>query len=216
MAEQQSHPFSWLADLLPTHRPLSMLDIGCGDCPEGETLLAGGVQVTGIDFDEQAIAAAHTRLPDARFICADAAVLTEGWTAPFDAVLFRRPDIAAQPARWQKILTLTPGWLSPGGRIILTTPGPQEAALARQLLEQAGFLFATKEQLDVEGECFLVTATGTAAAKPGRVPAAAMKVMRWEEEENNPAMYCDPKTGLCSPAPEKNGILLEKEDVKTS
>jgi len=216
MSEQQDHSFMWLIGRLPSDRPLRVLDVGCGECLEGETLLSTGVDLVGIDFDEKAIATTCARLPRAKFICADAAALDSDWTSPFDVVLFRRPDIAAQPARWRGILALAPGWLTPGGRVLLTTPGPQEADWGRQWLKESGFKDTRLEQLDTEDERLLVTATQPDVRKSAQVPAMPINVIRWDEEDNDPALFCDPRTGMCSPAPINTDSLLEEEHVNES
>ncbi|MBX7252922.1 MAG: class I SAM-dependent methyltransferase [Candidatus Promineofilum sp.] len=198
------YPFRWLGVRLPAGRPLRLLTVGCGACPEGKSLLAAGVELTGVDFDEQAIATARARLPEATFICRDAARFDPGQDSLFDVILLRRPDIAAQPAPWQAILTRIPARLAPGGQVMLTTPGPHEAALAADWLLAAGFARVHKEPLDADDEHFLVTASQPAMGKAMPIPATkplAVNVVLWNEDDDEAAPVCDLTTGLCSPAP---------------
>jgi SAM-dependent methyltransferase len=122
---------------LPGARPLRVLDLGCGECLEAEALLAAGVGVTAVDIDEAAVDSARARVANATFACEDASVARVG--GELDVVLLRRPDLAAQPDRWQKVFLSLRQSLVAAGQVIVTTPGRREADLARRWLEGSGF-----------------------------------------------------------------------------
>ena len=213
MTEDTHTDFSWLVEMLPAKRPLRLLDLGCADCPEAEALVAAGVEVVGVDLDEAAIVAARCRMPGARFRCSDAADMLRSHQASFDVVLVRRPDLAAQPERWRQVLTRAATCLAPHGRVLLTTPGPEEARLARKWLEAPGFA-RVEEAVLAKGELFVVTATEPALrpASPGpRLPAG---VVRWDGEDE--AEVCDVKTGTCGPPGRTTGNRPENDHVTQS
>ncbi len=145
---------------LPPGTALRVLDIGCGVAEEvGELLASGRVRdFLGVDLDEGAIAEARARWPGARFVCADAARLSPGRIRRFDAILLRRPDLLAQPGRWRQVFAWLPGWLSPGGRVILTLIGEEEARLARRWLEEDGLRLLGVESLPWPEESILLLA----------------------------------------------------------
>ncbi|HEY3439672.1 MAG TPA: methyltransferase domain-containing protein [Paludibaculum sp.] len=207
---------SWLERCLAPSRPLRLLDVGCGECHEGESLIAAGVSLTGIDLDESAIASARIRLSTAKFVCGDAAAFKPSRESLFDVVLVRRPDLAAQPARWRTILASAPVWLTGRGCVVLTTPGPHEAHLGRRWLDEAGFAKTTLEPIEADGERFLVTAMGPEKTNVQQKSAIPEDVVVWEQDEEAPAPFCDPRTGMCSPAPAHNDVSKEKEHVRES
>ena len=178
--------FEWILSRLPAERPLRVLDIGCGECPEASTLIASGVELTGVDADEAAIAKARAAAPGATFIAADAATLQPaGWSSPFDRVLLRRPELAAAPGTWRRIISFVPSWLSARGRAIVSTPGSSEAEMARKWLDEAGLAVAPTIQLGADGERYVVT-----AARPAPAPLV------WEDGEAG--HVCDLATGTCT------------------
>ncbi|MCP4195649.1 MAG: class I SAM-dependent methyltransferase [Proteobacteria bacterium] len=83
--------------------PVRLLDIGCGTAVEAEPLLASGLitEFVGVDLDETAISLVQSRLPQATFLCADAAALDD--SHHYDVILIRRPDLLARPAGWQQV-----------------------------------------------------------------------------------------------------------------
>ncbi len=183
--------FEWILSRLPPERPLRVLDVGCGDCPEAPALLAAGVELTGIDTDERAIVRARTTSPAAAFVCADAATLKPGWSAPFDVVLLRRPELAASPQAWRRIFSSIPSWLSPRGQVIVSTPGPSEAEAAGRWLDEAGLAAAPAVQLGAEQERYAVTATRPVPATDPTTPVV------WEDD-SEPGAVCDLATGTCT------------------
>lgn len=192
---QQDGAFDWLVKRLPGSRPLRVLDVGCGECLEGEALVTEGVDLIGIDLDEATIASARERLPGATFMCADAATLDGLWRHPFDLLIVRRPDVAAQPDRWRHVLEVAATWLSPGGLVLLTTPGPHEADLASQWLGQLGFLSTQSALVALEDEAHLVAARAAEDLLAGAKPSTA-RVANWIDFEE-PGLVCDLRTGVC-------------------
>ncbi len=182
--------FEWILSRLPTERPLRVLDVGCGDCPEAPALLAAGVELTGIDTDERAIVRARTTSPAAAFVCADAATLMPG-SAPFDVVLLRRPELAASPGTWRRIISSIPSWLSPRGRVIVSTPGPSEAEATGRWLDEAGLATAPAVQLGAEEERYVVTAARPVPANEPTTPVV------WEDDSEL-GVVCDLATGTCT------------------
>ncbi len=88
--------------------PVRLLDIGCGTAVEAEPLLATGLiaEFVGVDLDETAVSQAQSRLPQAAFVCTDAAALDD--SHHYDIILIRRPDLLAQPAGWQPVFAKLP------------------------------------------------------------------------------------------------------------
>ena len=213
-AEDSQVDFTWLTSRLPTGRPLRLFDIGCGSCPEGDALSLAGVEVTGIDLDEEAIQSARARLPGGTFLCGDAGDLAGKHDHSFEVILLRRPDLTAQPARWRKVLSMVCDWLASDGQVLLSTPGPEEARLGLCWLDEAGFLKTNQETLDHPGERFLLTAREPIAGQAKSRPALPGNVIRWEDDEAIAA--CDPRTGMCGTVPSDDGPSLETDHVQTS
>ncbi|HEY3383498.1 MAG TPA: methyltransferase domain-containing protein [Vicinamibacterales bacterium] len=187
----QHETYRWLVERLPGERPLRLLDLGCGECLEAEALLAAGVDVTGLDIDEAAVDSAQARVANATFACEDASAARRG--EEFDVVLLRRPDLAAQPDRWQRVFLSVRQSLGAAGQIMVTTPGRREADLACRWLEQSGF----------------GTATGPAAAN-AQTHVTSPLVRVWDDIGEEPAELCDLKTGHCGPL---RGSTLEDDDA---
>ncbi len=213
---QSIRTFEWITRRLPSARPLRVLDVGCGECPEGETLLVAGVSFTGLDLDEGAVSLACGRLPGATFICGDAASFKPEPATPFDVVFLRRPDLAAQPGRWRIALASMPAWLTPNGRVLLTTPGPGEARLGQRWLAEAGFAETTLEQSDEEGEGYVVTAMRPKAMSVHEGKPMLEDVIVWQDDGSEPAPFCDPRTGMCGGLPVSNEFSKEKDNVDKS
>ncbi|MGW1160130.1 class I SAM-dependent methyltransferase [Streptomyces sp. NPDC002519] len=99
----------------------TVLDLGCGSgVPVARTLTEVGYQVTGVDISEMQIRRARERVPQAKFVHADATAVSFG-AASFDAVvsffaLIHIP-LAEQPPLLRKIA----GWLRPGGCFVAIT-----------------------------------------------------------------------------------------------
>lgn len=196
--------YSWLLDWLPANRPIHLLDIGCSDCPECETLLNAGITLTGVDQDETAIREASQRRGGGRFLTADAAALPKIQPDGFDAVLIRRPDLFAQPTRWRQIFLRLPDHLQMGASVTVTTIGKKEAATAAQWLEDSGFAVTRSVSAGPEGEREIITAHLLKAVRPAAkseaVPNRA-RVIQWDDD---PGLACDTTTGVCA-TPQTDG-----------
>ena len=177
----------WLAD----KAPVRLLDIGCGTAVEAEPLLATGLiaEFVGVDLDESAVSLAQSHLPQATFVCADAAALDD--SHHYNVILIRRPDLLAQPSSWQLVFAKLPDLLEPSGRIIVTVIGEQEAALSRQWLTANALPIIHTETLPLAEESYLLVADAPAIKAPS---SFTLKTLDFAEGEG---MYCDPLTGLC-------------------
>jgi 2-polyprenyl-3-methyl-5-hydroxy-6-metoxy-1,4-benzoquinol methylase len=111
----------WLAGLrerLPAG--VRVLDLGCGcGVPVARALAASGYQVTGVDISAIQISRAHSLVPGAAFVHADATTVAFAPSA-FDAIvclyaLFHLP-LRAQPL----LLARIAGWLRPAGWLLAT------------------------------------------------------------------------------------------------
>lgn len=194
-----SERFAHLIARIPPERPVQVLDLGCSECLEGEALLAAGVGLTGVDQDEVSIRAAGRRLPNATFVCADAAELPDDWRGRFGMILIRRPDLLAQPERWRLVFGRLSGWLSAGGRVVVTTVSAGEAYLVAQWLAESGFDMTDREELPMTDEAKIMV--GVISAKPAagneKTPQTLPKrVVKWDDNEAGPV--CDLETGKCS------------------
>lgn len=124
-----------LLSVLPT-APARVADLGCGTGTLARLLVDEGYAVDGVDFSPEMIARARTKVPEARFVTADAATppLESG---QYDAVLCRHvlwamEDPATALARWFDLL-------KPGGAAVLvegrwSTDAGLTAAQTEQLL----------------------------------------------------------------------------------
>ncbi|WP_199486326.1 methyltransferase domain-containing protein [Actinomadura logoneensis] len=97
-------------------RATSVVDVGCGTGRAVAELAERGVRATGVDLDEQMIAVARTRHPDADFRVASAEALplpdasVDGYRA--DKVFHALHDPAEALTEARRVLT-------PGGRVVL-------------------------------------------------------------------------------------------------
>jgi SAM-dependent methyltransferase len=183
---------------------LRVLDLGCGTCEEGESLLAAGVELTCVDQDGETIARLRQRIPEADLVAADAAQWLAAGNGPFDVVLMRRPDLFHRARNWRQAFDLLPGVLAPEGRVVVTTPGEGEARLAeRWLAELAATVRVTKTDEAEEGFAIVAEDMRKAEAPDdttgsprddGR--ASLVRSLAWEGDE--PAMVCDVRTGTCT------------------
>lgn len=185
-----------LLDYFPKKRPLKLLDIGCSDCTEGESLIRSGVILTGIDQDEETIQAVRVRLPEGRFLAMNAAdYQTE---ERFDVILLRRPDLILGFRSWKKVFSRLSDWLAAGGLILVTTPGDSEAKIALQLFSEVGTSGIELVSTEWEDEQYLLRAEApdslASAVEIKRNPL--VDELMWTDDQ--PAWVCDSKTGMCS------------------
>lgn len=144
--------------LLPTRRPLAVLDLGCSTCTEAEALVASGVTLVGVDQDEESVRAARARVPEASFVAARAESWEPGQAGRFDVALVRRPDLALGAAGWERAFARLPHLLGRDGLVLVTTPGKIEASLAASLLRGAGATGVETAELGATEENYLVSA----------------------------------------------------------
>jgi len=182
---------TYLQPWLASTSPARLLDIGCGTAVEADPLLATGLiaEFVGVDLDETAVSQAQSRLPQATFICADAAALDGDHS--YNTILIRRPDLLAQPDSWQRVFANLNGLLTPSGRILVTVIGDGEAAMVRRWLAANAHPIAHEETLPLRDETTLFVADAVAQKAPSPI-----KMMTFDFAEGE-GMYCDPLTGLC-------------------
>lgn len=184
--------------LLPSVRPLRLLDIGCGTCTEGEQLVESGIDLTGIDQDGVTLAAVRARLPQGTFLTMNAADFDA--KESFDVILLRRPDLVLGARTWQRIFGRLAQWLTPTGLVVVTTPGQVEAKLAQRWLHESGAQKVVMTMTDHEDERYLLQVSELAEAQADEgQPTTMISNLRWSEDDE-PVLACDLKTGTCSPA----------------
>ena len=114
--------FARFARLLPTRRPLRVLDIGCGTGAWSVRWVAQGCKVTGVDFDETFIARARGRevLANGAFrgIVADATRLPRN-IGEFDVVSLN--SLLEHVPDWRAAVSEAVSALAPGGILLLHT-----------------------------------------------------------------------------------------------
>lgn len=190
----------------PTKKPADLLDIGCGLCDEGEDLIRSGWTLTGIDQDGETIRQVRGRMPDGRFIAADAAHWLARCEERYDVILIRRPDLAHRPENWHRIFQLLGRLLKPGGVVFVTTPGEQEMRMCRRWLKEADGGTETVH-LGWREEEYLVRAEGLNETRSESEPMDHLiSELSWEDDR--PHMVCDLRTGRCTTAEERH---LEEE-----
>jgi trans-aconitate methyltransferase len=191
-------------------RPADLLDLGCGLCEEGEDLIRRGWALTGIDQDGETIRQVRSRLPDGRFITADAAHWLLRCGDKYDVILIRRPDLAHRPENWLRIFQALGGLLKPGGVVFVTTPGVQEMSLCRRWLREAGGHTETVF-LGHREEEYLVKAQGLHEIHNNNEPMDRLiSELSWEDDR--PHMVCDLRTGRCTAVEESDSADQNKQE----
>ncbi|MUL42438.1 methyltransferase domain-containing protein [Streptomonospora sp. PA3] len=191
---------------------MSVVDVGCGAgraAGEMASLVAERGSVLGVDLNEDMVAAARARWPEADFRVGDARALPlEG--SSLDAyraekVLHDLPDPAAALAEAYRVL-------APGGRIVLlgqdwdgwvvdsanrdltlrilrswsdTIPSPDSARGFRRLLREAGFADVASEARCVQftDRAFMPAVVGAAGAAEASGAADPDDVRMWLTEQ---------------------------------
>lgn len=105
------------ADFVCSYRPLSVLDGGCGTGRVAIELAARGLDVIGVDLDQDMIAVAQRKATELTWVHADLSELD--LTTRFDAVVLAGnviPYVAAD--RRQAAVAACSRHLAPGGRLI--------------------------------------------------------------------------------------------------
>ena len=99
----------------------SVLDVGCGSgVPVARTLTDAGHRVTGVDLSAVQVRRARERVPQARFLHADATTAVFE-PASFDAVVCLFSLIHMPLAEQPPLLRRIAQWLHPGGLFVATT-----------------------------------------------------------------------------------------------
>lgn len=106
----------WLGD---APAGLWVLDLGCGaGDPIGAYLLERGVQLTGVDGAEPMLALARERFPQAQWFHAD--MRTYAPARRFDRIISWDGSFHLTQAEQRALLAKLPGWLNPGGALLMT------------------------------------------------------------------------------------------------
>jgi SAM-dependent methyltransferase len=205
--------FEGLLDRLPDLHSSRVLDIGCGPCTEAEALLARGVELTGIDQDEETMERVRERVPQATFITGDAQQWLQGSSGGYDVVLMRRPDVIFRNESWRRIFGLVPRAAGPQGLVVVTTPGRSEAAIAERWLREVADDVSTT-QLEDDEERFAVVARSVHEKGTDMGTNSLIQQLAWYDDA--PVMVCDVRTGQCTVV--SDGVAPEgrtSDDVAT-
>ena len=120
------------ADLVESYHPHSVLDAGCGTGRVAVELARRGIEVVGVDLDDEMLDAARAKAPDIAWICDDLATLDLGRgfdvvAMPGNVLLFCRPEDRSGVVR------KCAAHVGPAGRLIVgftLEAGPGSATLA--------------------------------------------------------------------------------------
>ena len=128
------------ADFVMRFSPASVLDAGCGTGRIARELARRGVDIVGVDLDEQMLSTARRKAPDLAWHCADLAAIDLGRT--FDVILLAgNVMIFLTPGTERDVLSNLARHLAPGGRLIAgfsLRPGQLTAADHDRLAQTAG------------------------------------------------------------------------------
>ena len=117
----------FIAQLGPTDRPRTVLDLGCGVGTISAALGREGFDVVGVDINAAALDRARHAAPHARFYCrdaADAAGLRLGSDGPFDSVICHLLiSVVGRPADRTQLLRNVRTVLAPAGQLFLSASG---------------------------------------------------------------------------------------------
>ena len=151
------------ADLIESYRPLTVLDAGCGTGRVAIELARRGIEVVGVDLDDEMLAAARAKAPGIEWHCADLAALDLGRVfdivaMPGNVPLFCRPADRAQ------LVAGLARHVRPGGLLVAgfsLEAGGYSLAEYDGSCEQVGMVpvarFATWEQAPFEGGDYAVS-----------------------------------------------------------
>lgn len=128
------------ADFVMRFTPATVLDAGCGTGRIARELARRGVDIVGVDLDEQMLATARRKAPDLLWHCADLAAIDLART--FDVILLAgNVMIFLTPGTERDVLSNLARHLAPGGRLIAgfsLRPGQLAAADHDRLAAEAG------------------------------------------------------------------------------
>ena len=119
LAEQYKQQERWrrwdeALSRVPVRRGQRVVDLGCGVGPMASRLASLGASYVGVDFDEDLLAAARARCPDATFERGDLRTMAPDDFGPVDGIWSSFlpayfPDPASLLRRWSNLLTVG-GW----------------------------------------------------------------------------------------------------------
>jgi 2-polyprenyl-3-methyl-5-hydroxy-6-metoxy-1,4-benzoquinol methylase len=112
--------------LLP-EPPARVLDVGCGPGAGSERLARRGYDVTGVDYNDRAVAFARLMVEDATFVAGDVRALAEvpGLARDYDAAWCIEVFEHVPPEHRPAVVAGIAGRLRTGGVLVLTTPSPR-------------------------------------------------------------------------------------------
>lgn len=120
------------SDFIESYRPASVLDAGCGTGRVAIELARRGVDVVGVDLDDDMLEAARVKAPTLRWICADLSVFDLGRqfdvvAMPGNVMIFCRPDHRA-PIVARCAAHVAPGGVLIAGFSLERSPGALDVA----------------------------------------------------------------------------------------
>jgi SAM-dependent methyltransferase len=134
------------ADFVMRFSPTSVLDAGCGTGRIARELARRGVDIVGVDLDEQMLSTARRKAPALAWHCADLAAIDLGRT--FDVILLAgNVMIFLTPGTEPDVLSNLARHLAPGGRLIAgfsLRPGQLGAADHDRFAEASGLFLAER------------------------------------------------------------------------
>ena len=128
------------ADFVMRFAPATVLDAGCGTGRIARELARRGVDVVGVDLDEQMLSTARRKAPELAWHCADLATIDLG--RAFDVILLAgNVMIFLTPGTERDVMSNLARHLAPGGSLIAgfsLRPGQLTAADHDRLAAAAG------------------------------------------------------------------------------
>jgi len=134
------------ADFVMRFAPATLLDAGCGTGRIARELARRGVDIVGVDLDEQMLSTARRKAPDLVWHCADLAAIDLGRT--FDVILLAgNVMIFLTPGTERDVVSNLSRHLAPGGRLIAgfsLRPGQLSAADHDRFAEASGLVLSER------------------------------------------------------------------------
>ncbi len=134
------------ADFVMRFAPGSVLDAGCGTGRVARELARRGIEVVGVDIDDDMLATARRKAPQLTWVCGDLATIELGRT--FDVILLAgNVMIFVAPGSEGAVLRNLARHLAPGGRMIAgfqLQPGLLDVARYDRIASDAGLTLAER------------------------------------------------------------------------